>query len=104
MSWEGDIEESIKHLASFFTYVIYSTHYSIPVSIFLYFTREDLRLREILLIAQVYLDGKVDCLTPLGQWLVLYCMYYKGVTMLSFPLLSQMLRTCPHLFTTPSYS
>ena len=52
---------SFGHLVSFFTCIIYCTHFS-PVNISPYLTDEDLRFREILLVAQGYSDGKLDSL------------------------------------------
>lgn len=67
VNWEGDTAENIRYLASFFTYIIYSTHYSSLVSISPYFTDEGWRLREIMLVALGYSDGKLDSLATLRK-------------------------------------
>lgn len=67
VSWEGDKAGIIRHLLSFFTYIIYCTHFSIPVNISPDFTGEDLRFWEILLVAQGHSDGKLDSLDTMGK-------------------------------------
>lgn len=67
VSWEGDTAGIIRHLLSFFTYIMYRTHFGIPVNISPDFTGEDLRFREILLAAQGHSDGKLDSLDTMGK-------------------------------------
>lgn len=85
VNWEGDTAENIRYLASFFTYIIYSTHYSSLVSISPYFTDEGWRLREIMLVALGYSDGKLDSLATLRKWLILYCITVRISICFSFP-------------------